>query len=252
MLCTGGLLSDVLLYEEYPSSYSADVSRRHRWIRGDWQIAQWLLPGVPGLVLMPVFRRTLSGLSKWKIFGQSSTQSCSFGIDAPLAAGLDSLVTGLVLDLVGNRIFLIPPLMPLFWKCFRSRTMRVWISTSPSQCTLRAHACPGPIYARVSALRGFFQPGCYCAHRVANADAHTTSGWSPSGDADRGSRNIGRPRSRLPDDVDRPHDCHRCIDLSVAFEAGSVSSPVLCWDYGLPPCYRRGGSAGRSPAAEQG
>jgi hypothetical protein len=36
-----GTLSDVPLYEEYPSRYSADVSRRHRWIRGDWQIAQW-------------------------------------------------------------------------------------------------------------------------------------------------------------------------------------------------------------------
>ncbi len=43
-----GLLSDVLLYEEYPSRYSEDVSRRYRWIRGDWQIVRWLLPGVPG------------------------------------------------------------------------------------------------------------------------------------------------------------------------------------------------------------
>src|SRR5207244_9236950 len=42
------LVSDVLLYEEYPSRYSADVSRRRRWIRGDWQIAQWLMPRVPG------------------------------------------------------------------------------------------------------------------------------------------------------------------------------------------------------------
>ena len=42
-----GLLSDVQLYEEYPSRYSADVSRRHRWIRGDWQIARWLLPAFP-------------------------------------------------------------------------------------------------------------------------------------------------------------------------------------------------------------
>ncbi|MDO8597352.1 MAG: hypothetical protein Q7R45_12110, partial [Sulfuricaulis sp.] len=41
-------MSDVQLYEEYPSRYSADVSRRHRWIRGDWQIASWLLPRVPG------------------------------------------------------------------------------------------------------------------------------------------------------------------------------------------------------------
>ena len=34
-----GLLSDVQLYEEYPSTYGADISRRHRWIRGDWQLA---------------------------------------------------------------------------------------------------------------------------------------------------------------------------------------------------------------------
>ena len=42
------LVSDVLLYEEYPPRYGADVSRRRRWIRGDWQIAQWLMPRVPG------------------------------------------------------------------------------------------------------------------------------------------------------------------------------------------------------------
>ncbi|MDB6023183.1 MAG: hypothetical protein JWQ04_3040, partial [Pedosphaera sp.] len=43
-----GLVSDVELYEEHPSRYNADISRRHRWIRGDWQIALWLLPRVPG------------------------------------------------------------------------------------------------------------------------------------------------------------------------------------------------------------
>ncbi len=62
-----GLLSDVMLYEEYPSRYSADVSRRHRWIRGDWQLVRWLLPGVPG----PDGRRRknpLSLLSRWKLF----------------------------------------------------------------------------------------------------------------------------------------------------------------------------------------
>jgi cyclic beta-1,2-glucan synthetase len=62
-----GLVSDVQLYEEYPSSYAADMQRRHRWIRGDWQIANWFLPFVPkrekGLVSNP-----LSALSKWKIF----------------------------------------------------------------------------------------------------------------------------------------------------------------------------------------
>ncbi|PYS03493.1 MAG: cyclic beta 1-2 glucan synthetase [Acidobacteria bacterium] len=60
------LVSDVLLYEEYPPRYGADVSRRRRWIRGDWQIAQWLMPRVPG----PAARRQtnpISLLSRWKI-----------------------------------------------------------------------------------------------------------------------------------------------------------------------------------------
>ena len=39
-----GLVSDVQLYEEYPARYSADVARRHRWMRGDWQLLGWLLP----------------------------------------------------------------------------------------------------------------------------------------------------------------------------------------------------------------
>ncbi len=42
------LVSDVEFYEDYPSRYNVDVGRRHRWIRGDWQIMRWLLPWVPG------------------------------------------------------------------------------------------------------------------------------------------------------------------------------------------------------------
>ncbi|MGA7980882.1 MAG: cyclic beta 1-2 glucan synthetase, partial [Chromatiaceae bacterium] len=61
-----GLLSDVQLYEDYPARYGADVNRRYRWIRGDWQLPGWLLPRVPG----PDGRRLknpLSALSRWKL-----------------------------------------------------------------------------------------------------------------------------------------------------------------------------------------
>ena len=62
-----GLVSDIELFETYPSQYEVDVSRRHRWIRGDWQIAMWVLPWVPrrdgGFGSNP-----LSLLSRWKIF----------------------------------------------------------------------------------------------------------------------------------------------------------------------------------------
>ncbi|WP_323506973.1 MULTISPECIES: glucoamylase family protein [unclassified Glaciimonas] len=64
-----GLLSDIQLYEEYPNRYGTDVSRRHRWIRGDWQIAGWLRPRVPASdKSTPRQPNFLSTLSHWKIF----------------------------------------------------------------------------------------------------------------------------------------------------------------------------------------
>jgi cellobiose phosphorylase len=62
-----GLLTDVQLYEDYPSRYSADVSRRHRWIRGDWQLVGWLLPRVPGQGKR-LQKNPISALSLWKLF----------------------------------------------------------------------------------------------------------------------------------------------------------------------------------------
>ncbi len=62
-----GLLTDVQLYEEYPAQYSTDIQRRHRWIRGDWQIATWVLPFVPN-ANKQLKKNPISLLSKWKIF----------------------------------------------------------------------------------------------------------------------------------------------------------------------------------------
>jgi cyclic beta-1,2-glucan synthetase len=61
-----GLLSDVELYEAYPSRYLVDVSRRHRWMRGDWQIARWLLPRVRRLTGGSA-PNPITALSCWKI-----------------------------------------------------------------------------------------------------------------------------------------------------------------------------------------
>ena len=61
------LVSDVEFYEEFPSRYNVDMQRRYRWIRGDWQITQWLLPRVPGSDARRI-ANPLSVLSQWKIF----------------------------------------------------------------------------------------------------------------------------------------------------------------------------------------
>ena len=62
-----GLITDIQLYEEYPNRYSTDMQRRHRWIRGDWQIGNWILPLVPA-ANKKIVKNPLSLLSKWKIF----------------------------------------------------------------------------------------------------------------------------------------------------------------------------------------
>jgi cellobiose phosphorylase len=61
------LVCDVEFYEEFPSRYNVDMNRRYRWIRGDWQITQWLLPRVPGSDARRI-ANPLSVLSQWKIF----------------------------------------------------------------------------------------------------------------------------------------------------------------------------------------
>ena len=62
-----GLITDVQLYEDYPGRYDSDMKRRHRWIRGDWQIATWILPFAPN-GNKKLRKNPISLLSKWKIF----------------------------------------------------------------------------------------------------------------------------------------------------------------------------------------
>lgn len=62
-----GLVTDIVLIEDYPTHYLAFTRRLHRWIRGDWQLVPWLLPLVPAQAGKRVPNR-LSALSYWKVF----------------------------------------------------------------------------------------------------------------------------------------------------------------------------------------
>lgn len=61
-----GLVSDVEVVDDYPSHFSAYSRRKHRWVRGDWQIILWLLPRVPNY-FGKIVRNPLSLLSRWEI-----------------------------------------------------------------------------------------------------------------------------------------------------------------------------------------
>jgi cyclic beta-1,2-glucan synthetase len=65
-----GLVSDVELFDLFPRDYVVYSNRQHRWVRGDWQISDWLKSLVPGgnrndnsPALNP-----LTLLNRWKIF----------------------------------------------------------------------------------------------------------------------------------------------------------------------------------------
>jgi len=62
-----GLVQDVELIDDYPSHYSAYSRRKHRWVRGDWQIAQWMFSRVPDEAGHGV-PNPISTISRWKIF----------------------------------------------------------------------------------------------------------------------------------------------------------------------------------------
>jgi cellobiose phosphorylase len=105
-----GLLSDVLLFEEYPSGYSTDVTRRTRWIRGDWQLMPWLLPFLPGL--KGVSRKNpLSVLSWWKIADNLRRSLIPLALILLLITGWTVLSSSWFWTLVVMGIIIIPPLI---------------------------------------------------------------------------------------------------------------------------------------------
>ncbi len=60
-----GLVTDVEVFDDYPTRYLTSTRRAHRWMRGDWQLLRWLTARVPGRT--GANRAPLSVLSRWKI-----------------------------------------------------------------------------------------------------------------------------------------------------------------------------------------
>ncbi|HEX2514531.1 MAG TPA: cyclic beta 1-2 glucan synthetase, partial [Chloroflexota bacterium] len=121
-----GLATDIELFDQFPSSYLAYSGRQHRWIRGDWQVADWCLSRVPA---GPAAARTaatgpgrparrvsnpLSPFNRWKIFDNLRRSLVPASAVAFLLAGwlLDPRVAWLW-SLLFAGVFLLPPLLGL-------------------------------------------------------------------------------------------------------------------------------------------
>jgi cellobiose phosphorylase len=62
-----GLATDIELYDDYPTRYLTYTRRKHRWIRGDWQILRWVGSDIARADGQPEPNR-LPAISRWKIF----------------------------------------------------------------------------------------------------------------------------------------------------------------------------------------
>jgi cellobiose phosphorylase len=128
-----GLLSDVQLYEDYPVRYSADVSRRHRWIRGDWQLAGWLRRYEPGIhagagegVDNTRQKNPLSMLSQWKLFDNLRRSLVPAALLLLLLSGWTIMSSTWLWTLSVIGILLVPSLCASILDLFRKSDEVLW------------------------------------------------------------------------------------------------------------------------------
>ncbi|MDQ2844178.1 MAG: glycosyl transferase [Acidobacteriota bacterium] len=127
-----GLASDIEVIDDYPSHYSAFNRRRHRWLRGDWQIVRWIFNKVPDESGRSVENPT-SLVSRWKIFDnlrRSLVEPATFLL---LIAGWFWLPGGpRFWTLVTLALLFLPIYFRLIFALIRTTAAKNWISLRES------------------------------------------------------------------------------------------------------------------------
>ncbi|SDY42784.1 GH36-type glycosyl hydrolase domain-containing protein [Nitrosomonas halophila] len=184
-----GLLSDVHVYEDYPAHYSMDVSRRHRWIRGDWQLLGWLFPRVPGPGKQRL-KNALSNLSRWKLFDNLRRSLVPTAMLLLLLLGWAVLASPWIWTLALISTILIPPLIISVVEIFRK----------PSEVRLRQHLAVVLDTVSQRLVQAVFTLACLPFEAWFSLDAIVRTAWrmlftqrrllewNPSGEAKRTSR----------------------------------------------------------------
>jgi hypothetical protein len=121
-----GLVSDIVVIDDYPSHFSAYSRRLHRWVRGDWQIMRWLLPRVPDYYGRRV-PNPLTFISRWKIFDNLRRSLNDIGLFLLLILGWAVLPGGPVYwTLVTLGLLLMPTYSQLLFAFLRIRQKQNW------------------------------------------------------------------------------------------------------------------------------
>ncbi|MBK7260073.1 MAG: glycosyl transferase [Ignavibacteriae bacterium] len=111
-----GLASDIELFDEFPQDYQSYIKRHHRWVRGDWQIAEWILPFVPGRGGQRI-PNALSHFARGKIFDNLRRSLLPVASTVLLVASWSiSLQAGVIAScVVGAQLLLHSMSQPLAW-----------------------------------------------------------------------------------------------------------------------------------------
>ncbi len=122
-----GLVTDLEFIDDYPAKYQAWSKRKHRWARGDWQIASWLLPAVPaakgGCEPNP-----LSALSRWKIADNLRRSLFEVSLFALIVAGWFFLPEPAHWTLLALASLVLPTYFEAGWALVRLPPRRFWAS----------------------------------------------------------------------------------------------------------------------------
>ena len=107
-----GFDSTIVLLEQFPSNYQSFCRRQHRWIRGDWQIWEWLFPRVPAGKGNRE-RNPLSAIDRWKIFDNLRRSLVPPAIVCVLVGSWLIMPTSLSWNVFIALALLLPALIPI-------------------------------------------------------------------------------------------------------------------------------------------
>ncbi|MEX1184876.1 MAG: glucoamylase family protein [Gemmatimonadota bacterium] len=120
-----GLATDISVYDDYPQRYLTFTRRKHRWIRGDWQLLRWLTAYVPGPEGRE--RNRLPMLARWKIFDNLRRSTVEIGLLVMLVAGWTVLPgSPLTWTLLGLGAIAMPWLIALLLAAVRPPLDKSW------------------------------------------------------------------------------------------------------------------------------
>ena len=126
-----GLISDVQLYEHYPARYRDDITRRQRWIRGDWQLLPWLFGRVP-LRDGRRERNPLSALSRWKLFDNLRRSLVAPVLTVSLLMAIGTLPHPWFWTCAVLAIIFLPPLVNALYDVLRKPEDTLWSQHVPA------------------------------------------------------------------------------------------------------------------------